>query len=236
MGKTIDITPRKRSSIVTMRKLGYSYADIAKVLKISKASAGKIGKSFEDTGSAERKKRSGRPRSTTKREDLLIRRSAIKNPFISSVEILSDTALGVSSRTVRRRLVTDFKLRSRIAAKKPLLTPAQRAKRVAFCKKYKAWTEKEWRSVMFSDESTFAQFGTHLHRVRRPVHERHNSKYTIATIKHPQKIMVWGSFSASGRGRLHFMTPGEIVNADKYIQILEARLLFGMEINGTTIF
>jgi hypothetical protein len=30
-----------------------------------------------------------------------------------------------------------------------------KSKRLAFAKKYKHWTEKEWSKVMFSDESTF---------------------------------------------------------------------------------
>lgn len=221
---------------MTMRKLGYSYDKIAKTLNISKAAAGKIGKSFEECGSTERKRRSGRPRCTSKREDSMIRRAVVRNPFLSSQEILSENRLQTSSRTVRRRLFRDFRLRSRIAAKKPLLNAVQREKRIAFCKKYKLWKKEDWQKVMFSDESTFSQFGTHLHRVRRPANERYNSRYTIKTIKHPQKIMVWGCFSASGRGTLHFMKQGETVNARKYIEVLEDRLSATMTIHGTTWF
>jgi hypothetical protein len=46
-------------------------------------------------------------------------------------------------------------LPSQSANKKPLLTEKMIKKRLAFCKKYKAWTEKNWEMVMFSDKSTF---------------------------------------------------------------------------------
>ena len=61
MGKNCDIISRKRSNIVTMCKLGYLYEQIAKNLNISNAAAGMIGKSFEECGSTECKRQSGRP-------------------------------------------------------------------------------------------------------------------------------------------------------------------------------
>lgn len=55
-------------------------------------------------------------------------------------------------------------------------------------------------------------------------------------MKLPQKIMVWGSFSAKGKGGLYFMKPNEMVNAKKYIEILESKLPTTMTIHRTTIF
>jgi hypothetical protein len=39
--------------------------------------------------------------------------------------------------------------------KKPLLTVKMVKKRLTFCKKYCKWTEKNWDTVMFSDDSKF---------------------------------------------------------------------------------
>ena len=40
-------------------------------------------------------------------------------------------------------------------------------KRLAFARKYRQWTEHDWRQVMFSDESTFALFNSRSAMVRR---------------------------------------------------------------------
>ena len=155
---------------------------------------------------------------------------------MSSTDVKAELPVKVSARTVRRRLVDKFNLRSQLAAKKPLLTAAQTKKRIQFCKKYRNWTEEQWQNVLFSDESTFCQFGTHIHRVRRPPGKRFDARFTVATMKHPQKLMVWGCFSAHGRGSLYFLPPNETVTANKYLEILQSKLLNTMNIQQVSIF
>ncbi len=58
-------------------------------------------------------------------------------------------------RSIQHVLQKELGLPSRVATKKPLLTPAMVKKRLRFCKKYVNWTEEDWTDVMFSDESTF---------------------------------------------------------------------------------
>ena len=89
---------------------------------------------------------------------------------------------------------------------------------------------------MFSDESTFQQFGIHRTVVRRPPNTRYICKYTVPTMKHPEKVMIWGCFSAAGRGSIHFVPKNETVNAQRYIRILESKLLPFLQIHGTTTF
>ena len=50
----------------------------------------------------------------------------------------------------------------------------------------------EWRYVQ--RWVTFQQFGVHRTVVRRPTSTRYNCKYTVPTMNHPEKVMVWGVF------------------------------------------
>lgn len=49
----------------------------------------------------------------------------------------------------------------------------------------------------------------------------------VKKVKHPASIMVWGCMSAYGVGKLHFIDG--IVNAQKYIDILQNQLLPSIE-------
>jgi hypothetical protein len=65
---------------------------------------------------------------------------------------------------------------------------------------------------------------------------RYDRRYMVSTMKHPQKIMVWGCFSANGRGSLYFMKPNEMVNAKKYIEVLAEKLPAVMSIHSAKLF
>jgi hypothetical protein len=95
-------------------------------------------------------------------------------------------------------------LLSRSVAKKPLLMAVMKKKKLSFAKKYLHWTEKNWRGVMFSDESTFRTINSRSKKVRRPSNVSHyKQRYTITTIKHSPSVMVCGCFSGQkGRGGL----------------------------------
>jgi transposase len=236
MGKQKDITPKKVAVIVAYVNDGVSYQKIANKLSVSKATVCKVIKRHRQSGSYTRRVGSGRVRKTSRRDDNVIRRAAVLNPFVTSAEIAASLPVLVSARTIRRRLLVDFKLPRRIPARKPLLNATQRKKRVQFCNKYKNWTAADWEKVLFSDESTFCQFGVRSYGVRRPPNTRYDPRYTRPTVKQPPKIMVWGCFSARGRGSLHFVPQKQTVNAARYVNILENKLETTMHIHRCTIF
>ena len=165
-----------------------------------------------------------------------MKRLVLKNPGLTSSDIKECMQSCASTRTIRRRLVTDFNLRSRRPAKKPLLTPVQMKKRVQFCKRHKDWTVRQWSEVLFSDESTFCQFGSSVSRIRRLPNTRFLPQNTVSTVKHSSKVMVWGCFAAAGRGSLAFVPQGKTVNAQIYLDILKERLQRSMTILNCQIF
>ena len=95
------------------------------------------------------------------------------------------------------------------------------------------WTDDQWRQVIWSDESPYIL----SYNGKRRVWRRHNERYDIrccrATVKHDDKIMVWGAFAAHGVGILHRIQG--ITDRFVYLDLLEnvmlpsADLLFGQE-------
>lgn len=77
--------------------------------------------------------------------------------------------------------------------------------------------------VTFSDESTIDILDDRIETVRRRSGEEFHPQCLKKTIKFPQKIMVWGAISIHGTSRLHVVEG--TMNSEKYIRVLETRLL-----------
>jgi transposase len=170
----------------------------------------------------------------------VLKRYVKKNPC-ATARIIKQEVPEVSGLTVRyinHLILKRLKIPSRIAAQKPLLTKKMKAKRLAFAKKYRSWTEEEWSRVMFSDESTFRCLRATRCRVRRPAgSDRFHSRYTVKTVKHPESVMAWGCFAGSGRrGGIYFLPKNETMNSERYQEVLEKHLLSWMERYGSTHF
>jgi transposase len=242
MGKKEEITPKKRSNIKLLREEGYSQREIASRLNISQSAVWRTIARFRETGNLKSFHRTGRPRCTSGRVDRIIKRLVQDNPRISSAQIsqnitsLSSAAKPCSPRTVRRRLFSEFNLKARRPARKPLLNLTQRKKRLEYCQQHKDWTADDWESVLFSDESSFSQFSEYVNTVRRPIGHRYDIKYTVPTVKHPPSLMVWGCMSSSGTGSLSFLKKDVRMNADKYITIIKEKVPVRLAVSGCTIF
>lgn len=111
-------------------------------------------------------------------------------------------------------------------------------KRLAFCKKHLHWTEKDWETVMFSDESTFRLINPRAQKVRRPLGvNRYKQRYVVVNVKHPPSVMFWGCFCGiGGRGSLYELPPKVTMNGDRYMGVLKEKLLPWMESLGATKF
>ena len=73
--------------------------------------------------------------------------------------------------------------------------------------------------------------------VRRPTSsDCFDPRYTVSTVKHPESVMLWGSFSGEkGRGGLYFLPKNKKMNADLSINVLEHILNF-FRIHGCEVF
>ena len=228
----MDITPKKRASIVALRKhSALSIRQISEKMKIAKSTVGDILKRDEDTGepSTLRRGKCGRKRKTTPHDDKVIIRNSVKDPKKSSTDLrrdFSSAGVNVSSSTVRRRLLEVGRF-ARKPQPKQLLTSVMKTKRLRWARKYVGWTTDYWRKVTFSDESHFEVHGYRSQVVRRNKGEPLRPGHIQQAPKYPPKKMFWGSFNAKGTGRL--INVEGMMNSDKYKAVLQTHLLPTMQ-------
>ena len=127
-------------------------------------------------GSVRNRPRSGRPRSTTNREDRYITNMALRQRTTTARRLRDNlrTATGtrVSDQTIRNRLRAN-NLRCRRQAVRPPLLPRHRTARRHWCTLHLRWERVQWGRVMFTDESRFSiQFNDGRVRVYRRPGER----------------------------------------------------------------
>ena len=223
----MDITPRKRAKIVTLRDhTTMSQRKIAENVDVSLGSVSSILKQKRETENVEiqRKERCERKRKTTKRHDLILLRNRKINPRKTSEELKRDldkSGVHVSSSTVRRRLLEKGR-KARKPKKKQLLTAAIKKKRFKWAKKHKDWSEDDWSRVLFLDESHFFVQGFNPKFVRCSPNEKLREEHFVQTVKHPDKKMFWGCFSIDGPRSL---APVEgMMNSKAYLQIIERKV------------
>ncbi|KAH7984655.1 hypothetical protein HPB52_023484 [Rhipicephalus sanguineus] len=96
-----------------------------------------------------------RRRVTTKDEYLQIVAAVAEQPKTTVREVHAELGLThVSATTVKRRLY-EAGLKSRTAARKPILRAENKAKRLQFAKDHAHWSAADWKRVVFTDESIF---------------------------------------------------------------------------------
>ncbi len=90
---------------------------------------------------------------------------------------------------------------------------------------FKKRTVSKWKSVLWSDESKFdILVGNHGRCVLRAKEEGDLPACYQCLVQKPASLMVWGCISAYGMDSLHVLEG--TMNAERYIKILEQRILF----------
>ena len=206
-----------------LKKVGFTPTEIGKSLGFHRSTISRFFKRFETTNDVARVKGSGRPRISTEKQDKTLERLSLKDRFESCSSLktkwMRATCVSASARTVNRRLL-DADLPARKPRKKPLKTETIKEKRLRFAQKYARWTIDDWKRVVFSDESWFQLFENGRRQfVRRRSGEAFLPLCVLQTVKHPEKVMVFGAISPSSKSKLVFID-GK-VNAEKYQQILK---------------
>ena len=151
----------------------------------------------------------------------MILRKSVKYPTLTNDDLhktLKAAGAHVCSSTVRRRLL-EVGRRARKPIKKQLLTDKIKKKRLAWARKYKHWTKKQWRYVMFSDESHFEVQCQRPQYVRRSAVEPVRVGHVVQHVRHPGKVMFWGSFVYSGPINLVPVTG--VMNSEKYVETIK---------------
>ena len=183
-----------------------------------------VVRSLETTGKMERKTGSGRSRKTTEREERYLVLQCRRNRKNTASELgesiaNEDGTPNVTDRTIRNRLI-EAGYPARTPLKESLLNKDQRRKRLQWPKTHKDWDVERWRKVIWSDETSFSRFPRPGNvKVRRKPGEEIRGDCIVPAVKHGGgKIVVWGSFHASGVGILRRITG--IMDQHQYQTIL----------------
>ena len=198
MGKTADLTVVQKTIIDTLHKEGKPHKLIAKEADCSQSAVSKhVHRKLS------RRKKCGRKRCTTNRENGSLERLVKQNRFKN----FEQTEAGVkASRATTHRRVREFGYSCSIPLVKPLLNRRQHQRRLTCAKEKKNWTIAQWSKVLFSDESRFCvSFGNQGPRVWRKGGEAHNPSCFKSSVKFPQSVMIWGAMSSAGVGPLCFL-------------------------------
>lgn len=224
MPKRRELSPATRSAIITLHGEKLSLRQIAKKLKLTYRVVQGTVKRFKTTGTTQTKRRSGRPRKTSNRDDSRIEIISSRNRRLTAPQIRAEFNANrpnpISLTTVKRRL-KQAGLKGHIAARKPLLRPQNRKKRLQWARDHQHWDIEMWKRVLWTDESKFQVFGSNRRIfVRRRVGERMKTECVVPTVKHGGgSVLVWGSFSFDGVGDLYKING--ILKKEEYKIILE---------------
>ena len=116
---TTQVSDEAKGSVVQLKHAGYSGNKIARALKLPRSTVYRIISVHAITGATERRKGSGRPRTTTMAEDerMIVKRDRSTTSKEVSARLKPTV---VSDKTVRRRIAELTDLKSTFKVKKPL--------------------------------------------------------------------------------------------------------------------
>ena len=122
----------------------------------------------------------------------------------------------ISHTTVRTYLRTNLNVKPYKLSKRPKLTEKQRNYRLKFAKERKNWTEEDWQNVMWSDESPFELFHPPNRQNERVWAADPSDLPVVPTVKHAEKVHVWGMMGSRAVSELHVVPQKTTINGDYY--------------------
>jgi transposase len=109
--------------------------------------------------------------------------------------------------------------RRRVALQKPPLSPANRAKRVAFAEAHILWTVEQWNTILWSDESRVCGGRHRKKRVTRLPNETLEDTCVVDKVPKKRGWMFWGCFSGSRKGpALFWEKEWGSINTERYCE------------------
>lgn len=188
------LTTAERERAIGMLQLGATTGHVARTFGCSVVTVRNLRQRYQQTGQTSDRPRTGRPRITTAREDQYLRTLHLRNRFLT-VTSSAATSLGhpLSRRTVARRLRA-FGIRAYRPFRGTVLTIRHRQLRLRWATQVRRWQLRDWRRVLFTDESRFA-ISRADGRVR--VYRRAGERTANCCIQESEpygggSVMVWG--------------------------------------------
>lgn len=191
-----------------MLQTGSTQTQTSNAMNTSQSVVSRLWLRYQRTGEVADLHRSGRPRSTNRRDDRLVVNQALRNRSLTSTDLQQYlrrvSGVTVSTQTIRNRIHMGG-LRARRPQIVLPLTARHRRARFAWCTQHRRWNINQWSHVMFSDESRFTlDFLDGRRRVWRRAGERFTDPARVAHDRYGAgSVMVWGGVTMTGRTDLH---------------------------------
>ncbi|GFW26350.1 HTH_Tnp_Tc3_2 domain-containing protein [Trichonephila clavipes] len=139
-------------------EMGLSQADAARRLNVSRSVVQRLWDQDQSEDSVSRRHVPGRPRATTPAEDRFLALSARRRRTTTVPKLVADhfqaSGRRISATTVRNRLHN-----AGLYARRPVVcvpsTDDSRRNRLCWAREHVSWTQQQWASVLFTDESRF---------------------------------------------------------------------------------
>lgn len=223
MGKTAELSLVIRSSMVAKFNAGTAVKDIANEFHVSRQTVHYQINKFKKYNDLINLRRSGAKRKTTPTEDRGLLREFKKNIFLKPQSAANNWNLTakntISERTVRRRLKEEG-LKTYKVKDVPYISKANKLKRLAFAKEHLHKPKEFWRSVLWTDESSF-EYNSSKNKffVRLPTVVRHKKRPVFEKVSHGGgSVMFWGCVAYNGLGDLVPITGS--MNQHQYLSTL----------------
>jgi transposase len=203
------LTDYELGTVIGHYESGLMPAAIGRLLNRPRTTIAAAINLYQKTGSPKGKTSTGRPKKLSQISVRALVRSVRANPFEPyrfHTEALENAGVNVSRDAIIRKLKEEG-IGSFSPAMKPALTDKHKKRRLAWAKDKVDWTNEQWRSVIWSDESRFTVMGNDGGvRVLRKVNERYEERHIVSTVKFGKgSVMIWGCFWAGGVGPLKVM-------------------------------
>lgn len=202
------LTEQQRWIGIGMLQTGSRQVDVARNLNVSQSVVSRLWNRYQNFRTVADLPRTGRPRVTTRRQDQLLVTQALRTRTLNATQLQQHlqqtTGIRVSTQTVRNRLH-----QVQLASRRPFvalpMSPQHRRARMDWCQRHHRWTNQQWASVMFSDESRFVlDFHDRRIRVWRRRGERYQPPATVAHNRYGGgSVMVWAGICMNDRTDLH---------------------------------
>lgn len=223
---------QQRIEIIGMHQRGGTISDISRQLHADKATVSKTIKRFNELGTFEDRKRSGRPKTARTRPIIRsiqkkIRQDSKKERTRSKRQMAREE--GISEGSVRKIVKEDLQSKSYKKQKAHFLTEDMMKVRKQRCQTLlRRFQNATHRSIVFSDEKWFSveeKFNKQNHRVIAKNIEEANKKGRIVKKQaHPKSTMVWAAITSDGKSPLVFIEKGVKVRGQNYREMLKKHL------------
>jgi transposase len=223
------ISEETRNNIISLLDTGLSSRPIALQLGVSHTTVDRVRAKFRPEM---QKNQGGRPAKLTVTDKRRLVRMVTSGEADTAVQLTQEFKntknIELSVQTVRRTL-KEAGLKAITKKKKPRLLPRHIRQRLDFALKYQHWTVKDWKRVIWSDETKIKRLGSDG---RKWVWKRPGGMLTEQHVKGTVKygggsLMIWGCMTAQGVG--YACRIDGHMDAELYTHILSGEFLQSLE-------